>query len=250
MENFLKGIIVGISNIIPGVSGGTMLVLTGIFDKSIAAITNPFKYWKFLFSLISGIVVGVALFSFFIHQLLSINLIATTYFFIGLIISSLLVFFKKEISKFNSTYFIIGVLVIFLLDYTTWLSSSHILLLLVAGFISGGVVIIPGISGSLVLLVLGQYKTVLGLINELLRLDFSNILQLIYFGLGGFLGLVTSAQLLKKLLQTHRDELMNVVIGLIIGSIFMLIPTKGYDLNSLFAVITLPLGLWIGSKIK
>lgn len=267
--NFFKGLIVGIANIIPGLSGGTMAVSFGIYEKLIGSISqvatlikdflksirHPRKFFKdkknniidilvFIIPVLLGAAVGIVAFSKLLEYLLANYDMPTKFAFIGLILGSIPIMFKnahKESKKFKASFlvpfiitFIIG-LVLSMLEYLgitgTEMQSFdltnivHIILLVVFGFVAAGSMIIPGISGSFILLLLGAYNAVLGLVSNL------NILGLIPFAIGAVLGIFVFSIIIEKLLEKWYGHTYYGIIGFVIGSLPALYP--GFEFNTL-----------------
>lgn len=265
--NFFKGLIVGIANIIPGLSGGTMAVSFGIYEKLIDSISkiatlikdffknikNLKKFFKenkdnilklliFLIPVGLGAIVGIVAFSKLLKFLLANYEMPTKFAFIGLIIGSIPIMFKKaNKEKFKGSFiipfiitFIIGIGLALLeyfgiagttIEYFDLSKISTIAMLFIYGFIAAGSMIIPGISGSFILLLLGAYNAVLGLVSEL------NILGLIPFAIGAVAGIFVFSIVIEKLLQKWYGYTYYGIIGFVIGSLPALYP--GFTFNKL-----------------
>lgn len=200
--NFFKGMIIGIANVIPGVSGGTMAVSTGIYEDLIHTISTFFHNFKetfkknmiFLLPIVLGAGIGILGFSKLLKFALQNYGMQTQFAFIGLILGSLPFVFKKSVEKgFSWKYLIPAVLtftigivlaILELLGVTGNAVESfdinffNIVLLFIYGVISAVSMVVPGISGSFILLLLGAYSAIIGAISSL------NILVLIPFGIG------------------------------------------------------------------
>lgn len=185
IKNIFGGILIGIANIIPGVSGGTIMVLLGLFDQTMEAISNVFKLkisfqdrmknFLFLLQIVIGVAIGLVVFAKVLDFLFSHFEHQTLFLFAGLIIFSLPMLKKQELknSKVSIPFFIIGIFIIGLLAFfspekkevvvplsdllSKNLDFAYILILIIMGAISGASMLFPGISGSMVLLVLGYY---------------------------------------------------------------------------------------------
>lgn len=271
MKNFISGLVVGIANIIPGVSGGTMIVVLGMFDKVMDAISNVFKinitmkkrleYVKFLLIFMIGAAVGIVGFAKILEILFEQFPIQTIYCFIGLILFSLPMLKKTELKgkKVNLVYLIIGIFIILgisflnpgessvtvsldeLLDKT--LNINFIFTLVLLGVISGATMIFPGVSGSMVLLVLGYYHMFKAYVANVTSFEVMVLVPLVFIGIGVMIGIVGSAKITSYLLDKFRTNTMSLILGLIVGSIIVIIPTSGYDLiNVLTSVVTFIIG--------
>ena len=232
---FFKGIFMGISDAIPGVSGGTIALLLGIYEELIHTISslnfvqilylrkNGFKsFWSkinggFLFSLLLGI--GVSLISFvkISASLLDKYPLFVWSFFLGLIIATVYVIYKliEKLNFRNILFVLISIMATLLLSSfsTVEINNIGLLYILFCGIIASSAMILPGISGSLILVILGVYTF---LINALNNLD---ILIIIAFILGAIIGLLGFSRVLKYLFNNYRNITYSIMLGLVIGSI-------------------------------
>ena len=232
---FFKGIFMGIADAIPGVSGGTIALLLGIYEELIHTISslnfeqilylrkNGFKsFWSkinggFLFSLLLGI--GVSLISFvkISAVLLDKYPLFVWSFFLGLIIATVYVIYKLiEKLNFRNIFFVlISIMATLLLSSfsTVEINNIGLLYILFCGIIASSAMILPGISGSLILVILGVYTF---LINALNNMD---ILIIIAFILGAIIGLLGFSRVLKYLFNNYRNITYSIMLGLVIGSI-------------------------------
>lgn len=259
------GVIIGIANIIPGVSGGTMAVILNIYDKLIASVSefrkDPVKSVKYLTPIGMGGIIGILGFSFIIKFLLTEFKIEVNFVFIGLIIGSIPLIYKRMGSlKKNSiakiTVFIAGVAILIGLSLFNEDRSSSILpntlftyiKLMIDSMIGAGAMILPGISGSLVLVILGSYFTILTAISTF------NIILLIPVAIGLLLGLVIGSKLIALFLKKHEEVTFSAIMGLIIGSLLVLvsknIPEIGFrGLISLFLMLVgIYVTLWFSKR--
>jgi len=223
-EFFIKGMPIGISNTLPGVSGGTMALVLKIYDELVNSIKKI--NLKVLIPIGLGAVAGVFLSSTLIINLLeNFNLFMTAYL-LGLILASSKVTFK-EIENFNfSTLFLILFGLIFAYFYSVDINgaktveSISLLKFFGGGAIGSVAMILPGISGGTILVMLGLYQSVLSAISTF---DFMIILV---FGLGVAFGLLVFSWLLSYFLNNYRSLLMALLTGLIIGSTRSVIPPQ------------------------
>jgi putative membrane protein len=242
LNDFIGGIFVGIANIIPGVSGGTMLVIFNLFDRLMYAISDIFKRKtttrKESFMLLLKVLIGAALGIIVFAKILGFTLehleAETILWFMGLILFSVPIIYNKELKdeKFNVIFFLIGVLIIGLLQYLKMknptndtndtMSLYHILTLIVCGIISGATMIFPGVSGSMVLLVLGKYEMIRSYIDKLTSLNSEAFISLCIFGIGAVLGIILSAKLTSFLLRKYKGKTMSLILGFIIASALIL----------------------------
>lgn len=249
----------GSADVVPGVSGGTIAFITGIYDKLLESINNInfslislvrkegfASAWKkingaFLLSLGLGISTAILTLSKVISFILLRYPILLWAFFFGLILASCL-FIGKQIKKWNITQFlsiIIGIVLVVYVSTTPPLSPNQSLVFLFfCGALAICAMILPGISGSFIFLLLGAYSTVISAVGGLgeglsLFLEskdsgaLMNSLKIIsVVGAGAILGLLTFARLLKFLLDKHPNTFISFLLGLLIGSLWKLWPWK------------------------
>ena len=200
LRNILNGVVLGVSNIIPGVSAGTMLVVLGIYDKLIKSISTIFckfkENFRFLFFLGLGILLGILLFSNILSYFLDRYPWQMNYLFMGLILGTFGILFKtvKDFNpnKLSYTFFLITFLIligirfmdisIYSRDIIDELSLRNAIMLFASGFVAASAMVIPGLSGSFILIVFGVYNSLIVAVSELY------ILILIPFGVGVILG--------------------------------------------------------------
>lgn len=237
LMNFFKGLIISISQIVPGVSGGTIAMVLGIYDKLLHSINNIFSDFKNQYKLLLevglGAVIGIFLFSNIVGDLLEMYPIQLGYLFIGVILGGAPLMFKKAtINGFNKkslVYLVIGIIVVSLMTNNNTDNSSIIISLNITNFIwlfvSGIIIavalILPGISGSFMLLVLGLYNTVINAVTQF------NIPILLPIVLGGVVGTISTTKLIENLLIKHPQSTYMIIFGFILGSVFKVYP--GYS---------------------
>lgn len=235
---FIRGLLMGSADIVPGVSGGTIALITGIYGHLIEAISRiKFAFIKPLFKGdIKGFINGIfdeIEFKFFIPLVLGIGVAfltlakvvtycmdvytALTYsFFLGLIIASAVILFKKleHINLKNLVFAIIGAILTFIFVSLNPMAANHSLpILFISGMIAICAMILPGISGSFLLLLLGQYEYMLTALHEL---HFSEI---IVFIVGALIGILGFSKILNYLLKNHEEVTMAFLIGVMLGSL-------------------------------
>ncbi|MBP3608587.1 MAG: DUF368 domain-containing protein [Treponema sp.] len=251
----LIGIVIGMANVIPGVSGGTLAVVFNIYDKFINAITLNVKRIianrKFVFPLLIGMAIGVLLFSKLITVLYGRFPIQTNFFFTGLILGSMPLIFKfmlkteteEKLSVAKKIIIFVCVLaglvaLLFFSSLESNVDKSQMISVLppisvglsakifFAGLIGAIAMIIPGISGSLLMLILGVYPIVMSSIPALFDSEtmFHAFFLLLPNGIGVLLGLLIGAQIVKVLLRIAPNHTYAVIFGLLCGSAITLIP--------------------------
>lgn len=260
--NFFKGIAVGIATLVPGVSGGTMSIILGIYDNLIHSISSFFQDWKknllFLGEVALGGLLGMACFSSLLENALIRYPYVMKFFFMGVIFGGLPILYKKaETSKDNGSgivYFVIGAVLVLAMSsqptaVTTLATSTGILsiiFLFIAGIIIAVALILPGISGSFMLLALGLYDVTLNAINTF------NGPFLIPLALGVFVGTVATTKTIEKLLQKHPRKTYMLILGFILGSLVEVypgIPAYGEVAASIVAAIVgFILIFWMSKK--
>ncbi len=229
--NLLRGVAIGAANTVPGVSGGTIAVVTGIYDRLINAVGNVFsREWKehilFLLPVLGGVFLGIAGFAWVIDVGLTSAPEQTFFFFVGLIAGSLPFIYgqvrdePKSAVDIGIALIAFGVLVVQSLMGTppmgvaiTAVSAATIVPLVGAGIIATGTMIIPGVSGSFVLLVIGMYSTFLQAVRQ------GNMPVLAVLLVGAGLGIVVVSKGMNFLITRHRRRTYWFILGLVAGSI-------------------------------
>lgn len=236
------GVAVGIANIIPGVSGGTMLVIFNLFEKLMYSISDIFKRktttrkesFMFILKVLIGLAIGVILFAKILGFTLKHFEAETIFWFVGLILFSIPLIIKDEMKdeKFNIIFFALGFLIIGILQYFNMKNPSsfandetsifHLISLIFYGAIGGITMIFPGVSGSMVLLVLGKYEMIRGYIDSITKFDFKIYEYLAFFAVGAILGIILSAKLLSFLLKKYKGKTVSLILGFITASALIL----------------------------
>jgi putative membrane protein len=237
----LKGMAMGAADAVPGVSGGTIAFISGVYEELITSISQinfslikTFKnkgfkaLWQqangnFLLSLIIGIFISFVSFMKLAKHLLETEPILIWSFFFGLVLASIL-YVAKQIEKWNFISFTLAITAAFLAYYITTLPSlannDNPIFLFLSAAIAICAMILPGISGAFILVLLGAYKTLSTAFDEL---NFKNI---IIFILGAIMGLLSFSKLLKWLFSNHKNSTLAVLTGFIIGSLNKIWPWK------------------------
>lgn len=265
IKRLLQGMVVGIANIIPGVSGGTMMVAMGLYDKLIHAITHLKSEFKESLKLLVPIFLGAGIAIVALSRLFEFLLenypIPTNFAFCGLIAGSLPFIFKKvkghSVSVGRAVCFIIFFAIVILMAVMGETSGNaadvsfgliNVVKLLLVGIIAAATMVIPGVSGSMMLMLLGYYDTILKTINNfmdaLVAFDMQEILVqcgiLIPFGIGVILGIFLIAKIIEFIFSKAEIHAYYAIIGLILASpVAILLKTDW----SGFSVLTLAVGL-------
>ncbi|NQV91714.1 DUF368 domain-containing protein [Candidatus Woesearchaeota archaeon] len=228
---FLRGLLMGMADAVPGVSGGTIAFITGIYHRLIHAISkihisllikgNFKKFYKNLdlklfIPLGAGIAIALFTFSKLMGYLLTNKPSLTFAFFFGLILASPVVLFKSigKIDLKKISFAVIGFVGAYLLSSPTTFQINHSLpFIFLAGAIAICAMILPGISGAFLLLLLGQYHYIITAIHEF------NFKILAVFGLGALTGILAFSKLLDYLMHHFKSLVLSFLIGLMLGSL-------------------------------
>ena len=267
---FLIGMVFGFANIIPGVSGGTAMVVFGVYERIILIVTDFRKRirseWRFFLPILIGMGVSILLFGTLMDVMLTNNEQLMQMFFIGVIVFSITMIARKSfalkegvkanLSSFIAFLVMLGVMIWMAVENANAgetveaMAEGNALLIalkmIVFGAIACATMIIPGISGSLVMVMLGVYGQITAalhtLTNGLKAMDFGMMLSslgtLIPFAIGAVLGLVFCAKLIKYLLAHFERATYGAILGFVVGSIFAIFP--GWD--SVLPVIAFAIG--------
>ena len=236
-KTIVGGFFIGLANIIPGVSGGTMAVIFGIYDKLINGILSlfksPIKTLRDLFPILLGLLIGIIFGVFVIDFGYQKAPLLTTLIFIGLIMGGVNSIYQKIKSKdykhilvFGLSFVLMVLLPLLNSNLTVHTGFIYYVMLLLVGFIAAGTMIAPGISGSLVLLLLGYYAHVLGLakgaLEAVFTLDFNQLFSLIppilMFLIGAIIGLVVFSKLISLIMIKFESLFYAGVLGLLVSS--------------------------------
>ena len=255
----LKGMLIGVANIIPGVSGGTLMITLGLYEEVIDTISHFFKNFKknlkFIIPLAIGMVLAILLLSKLISLCLDKYPFPTTFFFVGLILGGIPLLWRKTSAAKKK----LGNWLVFLITFSsiiifTFLKSGDFVIdlnsltpigyitLLIVGMISAATMVIPGISGSFVLMMLGYYEPIVNTIKDLTKFDSlgHNLLILIPFGLGIIIGIVLVAKLIEYLLNRYPVKTYYGVLGFVLASLVAIIkPLFGITPSILEVVISI-----------
>ena len=278
IKNVLKGIVIGISNILPGVSGGTMAVSMGIYDKLIHCINHLFKDFKknllFLFPIAVGMVIAIIASAFGIDYLFETFPFQTNLLFIGLILGGLPAIYEKVKGTTVRPGHILCVVLLFLLVIGMALLNDKqggaavigtgmmdLVKLFLVGVIAAATMVIPGVSGSIMLLLLGYYNPILDAIKEfvaaLLKWDMEAMAKVLFllipFGIGVIVGIVLIARLMEFVFQKYPNYAYWSIIGLLLASPIAILMVGHFLKITLVSVvtgiITLGLGCFIAEKL-
>ncbi|MBQ2909363.1 MAG: DUF368 domain-containing protein [Bacilli bacterium] len=268
----LKGFLLGIANVIPGVSGGTLALTLGIYQDLIGAISHFFKNLKknlkFLIPLGIGMVIAILLGSKVITFCLDKFALPTTLFFIGLIVGGIPLLTKKlkgrRLKPLNLAVFLLTFGIVMIMTFLNAgnnavdlsnMSVIQFILLMIVGMVAAATMVIPGVSGSFVLMLLGYYKPIMATLGNLT--DFSllghNVLVLAPFGIGLLIGIVGIAKLIEFLLKKYEIPTYYGIVGFVTASVIGLgiglvgVPTT--TLQVLAGLVLFVIAFIIGYKL-
>jgi len=280
IKSILKGMVIGIANIVPGVSGGTMMVAMGIYDKLIHCITHLFSEFKksvaFLFPIAIGMGIALIAGAFGLEILFEKLPIQTNLLFVGLIVGGLPAIWKNVKGNSIKIGHIIAGLIFFavvvgmaVMGETEGNAADmsfnliNVVKLLGVGIIAAATMVIPGVSGSMMLMLLGYYNSILSAITDfisaLVALDMDGILQgigvLAPFGIGVIVGIFAIAKLIEIIFAKYPLYAYWAIIGLIVASPIAIIAmnfavfTTINVVSALTGMVALGIGFVIAMKL-
>ena len=253
--NFLRGVLIGIAEVIPGVSGGTLALITGIYSrllnnidllfKSLRNISNPkilarnllALEWKFLLPVFIGMAIALITTASFMEGLLESNPIELRAVFAGLVAAGIYIPYKMSVKVNGDNWALrdyllalIGALAAFFLTGLPQgeVSNPGPILIFFSAAIAICALVLPGISGSFLLLTIGMYSATISALND------RDLQYLLIFALGALLGLASFVSLLKFLLSQRARPTLVLLAGLMLGSLRALWPWQGEDRELLF----------------
>lgn len=278
IKSILKGMVIGIANIIPGVSGGTMMVSMGIYDKLIHCVTHLFSEFKkslaFLLPIALGMGIAIVGSSFGLEYLFATFPIQTNLLFIGLILGGLPAIWKNvKGNKIKPGHILAGVLFFALVVGMAIMGESegnaadlsfglvNVLKLFGVGVVAAATMVIPGVSGSMMLLLMGYYNPIINSINDFFRSlaarDMDGILKgfgiLVPFGIGVVVGIFLIAKLIEIIFEKCPLYAYWAIIGLIVASPIAIIAMGSFPavtvMSAVTGVIALAAGVVVALKL-
>ncbi len=252
----LGGFLMALADSVPGVSGGTIAFLMGLYDDFIESLNNIVSKDKekrknaliFLIKLGSGWVVGLAMASIVIKAVFEKHIYAISSLFLGFILFAIPLIISEEKDSFkgkykNSIFAVFGIALVVAITYLSGnvvgvsdLGSSNLTIgigiyLFLCAMCAISAMVLPGISGSTIMLVFGLYQAIMTAISGFFQFDMSYVPALMIFGFGMIAGVCTTVKGLKFLLEKHRSAIMYTIIGMMIGSFYAIImgPTSLKD---------------------
>lgn len=245
--NFIRGFFMALADSVPGVSGGTIAFILGFYDDFIgslnslvskSSIADKKKSFFFLLKLGIGWITGMILSVLVLSSIFDSQIYSISSLFTGFIIVAIPLIIKQEkkflLGKYKNIIFtILGALIVGLITYFNPsgsnggmnLSLDNLnfglgLFVFVAGMIAISAMVLPGISGSTLLLIFGLYTGIISSIKEVLSLNFSYLPVLIIFGIGVLVGILSTIKIIKFLLKKYRSAMIYLILGLMIGSLY------------------------------
>lgn len=242
---FIKGIVLGVAFVIPGVSGGTLAVLLGIYEELIEAASNFYKsiadfkkYIMYLLPIGLGVVFSVAVFAKLIKFGLDKAPIITILIFLGMIIGGIPALVRNvkgtKTNLKDMTLMLVGlIIVISMLIFhksnsnvvLTNMSITGYITLFLVGAIAAVTMVVPGISGSFTLMLIGYYEPILNLVNDITSFKNlgPNLILIFTFMLGVFIGIIFISKIIEWCLKHYKRETYYAIIGFVLSSIISVI---------------------------
>ena len=244
--NFINGFCMSLADSVPGVSGGTVAFILGFYDNFISALDDIFRgNWEakkkafiYLVKIGIGWAVGFVLAASILSNLFNAKIYEMSSLFLGFIIFAIPLVIKEEKDSLkgkyiNIIYAILGIALVvgiaILSNFVGFdinlqnLNIGTIAYIFVVAMVAISAMILPGISGSTILLIFGIYIPIMNNIKAFLHLDFSVLPTLIIFGFGILAGVIIFARIARKCLEKHRSQTVYAILGLMIGSIYSII---------------------------
>ena len=264
---FIKGLIIGVGKVIPGVSGSVLAISLGVYEEVIKAISHFFKdigrNFKFLLTLGLGIIVSIVLMSNIVKYFFNNFYLPTMLLFIGLIIGGISLFFEELKGKTKNkisyiiafTVFAIMILISFFStrnNVTFFNNMNTFWLFLILGFIEALTTIVPGLSGTAIYMLIGCYDKIIDFFSNLF--SYSSLKLAFPFGIGLAIGAILIVKLINYLFNNHKTNTYMGIIGFSISSVFILIIetfNNNYTvIEIMVSLLFLILGYFIARKMK
>lgn len=246
--NFIRGFCMALADSVPGVSGGTVAFLLGFYDKFIgsldALVAGSMEEKKtaiiFLFKLMIGWVVGFVMAVSILANIFDTRIYEISSIFMGFILFAIPIVVKEEKNsmKWNASSIlagIVGIAVVALITYfnpisgqgtsyeLTNLNLGLVVYVFVSAMFAISAMVLPGISGSTLLLIFGLYVPIISAVKAFIGFDFSYFPILVVFGLGIITGIISVVRIIKWALEKHRSVMVFLIIGMMLGSFYAII---------------------------
>lgn len=265
LKYFIGGVVFGIANVIPGVSGGTMLVVFGLFDcltEAISGIKKIFGNFAFLITFALGAGGGILLSAKVIGSMFETYAIQTNMFFIGLILGGIPLILRlgtaeKKVKPLCIVPFIVSMGVVITLtvlekhnvfsmtaENISGFDMVFSLKMAVCAAIAAVTMIIPGISGSFMMMLLGVYETIIGALNDM------NFYVIIPFAIGALFGIIIGAKLISILIRKNKLMVYSAIMGMVVGSVYAILPDGfGFNLQTGYGFAFMLIGVCVSVMI-
>lgn len=243
--NFIRGFFMALADSVPGVSGGTVAFILGFYDKFINSLNSlvsgkkeeRIEAIKFLIKIGIGWVTGLIMSVLFLASIFDKEIYKISSLFIGFIVFAIPIIIMEEksslVNKYKNLIFsLIGIAIVFLITYFnpvgkggTNVSIENLSLglgiyIFVSAMVAISAMVLPGISGSTLLLIFGLYASIIGAIKEVLTFNLNYLPVLIIFGFGVISGILLTIRGVKYLLENYRSQTIYMILGLMIGSLY------------------------------
>lgn len=257
--NIFKGILIGAGAILPGISSGVLCVIMGIYEKLLDSVLNFFKdiknNLKYLFPIVLGGIIGIILFSNLLNYFFYQFPVQTKSIFIGLIVGTIPQLIKEvnkkeKYNRKNIIYMIIamiiGIITVILENKLniSELRNVSFIYIIICGIIMSLGIIVPGVSSTIILMLLGIYPLYL---QSVANLYFPVLVPL---GIGLIIGSIVVMKITKRLLDTHYTKTFYCIIGFSVGSIFILLPTIKNINELIISILCFILGNLVVKSLK
>ena len=246
--NGIRGLFMALADSVPGVSGGTIAFILGFYDKFIGSLNGLVYGTKqekkeavfFLIKIGIGWVIGMALAALALGNLFQTHIYEVSSLFIGFVILAIPLIVKTEKNSIKGHYIniiftIVGIAIVALITYFNPIAGQENvvniaelniglgLYIFVAAMVAISAMVLPGISGSTLLLIFGLYIPVMSAIKDILHFNFSSLPAILIFGLGLVAGVILVIKLIKIALEKFRSQTIYLIIGLMIGSLYAIV---------------------------
>lgn len=251
INELIKGIIIGIAKIIPGLSGAVLMISFNLYDRAIEAITNfferPKKNFLFLLNLGIGIVLGIVFFSKILYFFITHYYLYTTSLFIGLILGGIPAVVKR-IEKKNLNY-VIMILSFLIMSMLSLSNTNHsyvlknnyldIFIFFLSGILEAIGTVLPGISSTALLMLIGVYDYYIVTLSNALNFEFlkETLTFILPFSLGLFLGIICISLFVNYLFHSYKKETFSLILGVSFSSVFLLLIKLFPFIHGIFSLI-------------
>lgn len=260
IKEFISGIIVGIAKIIPGLSGAVVMISFNLYDKAIRAITNFFddvyKNFIFLFNLGVGVIVGIVMFSKVVSFFINNYYVYTVSLFVGLIMGGIPIIFRK-VNKCKSNYLILilSFIIITLLsffgidnNYIIKNNFTDIIIFFIAGILEAVGSVLPGISSTALLMIVGVYDIYISSISNIFNISnfYSSLRFLIPFSFGLLFGIIFITLIINYLFKHFYQYTFSFIIGVSLSSLFLLLIKVLININNVYCFMFCLIIMYVG----